>query len=78
LAYHLCANLPEYGVEINLIPPHEWEKYKREIYEEQGWATRRARDRTIKALDELPQLIWRESGELIGNTEDYIKLVSMN
>ncbi|KAI9332382.1 hypothetical protein BDR26DRAFT_824029, partial [Obelidium mucronatum] len=75
LAYHLCANLPEYSIEINLVPLKEWDSYKRSVYQENGWDNRRARDRKIKTLDELQQIIWRDSGELIGNTEDYIKLV---
>ncbi|KAI8843289.1 hypothetical protein BJ741DRAFT_660332 [Chytriomyces cf. hyalinus JEL632] len=75
LAYHLAANLADYTIEINTIPPEEWDSYKKSVYEENEWALRRARDRKIKKVDELDQLIWRESGELIGNTRDYIELM---
>ncbi|KAJ3197154.1 hypothetical protein HK101_005671 [Irineochytrium annulatum] len=55
--------------------PEDWEEYRRSTYEQHGWSERRARDRSVKTLDDLPQIVWRKSGELIGNAEDYIALV---
>ncbi|KAI8615154.1 hypothetical protein BC830DRAFT_1124020 [Chytriomyces sp. MP71] len=75
LAYHLATNLPDYTIEINAIPRAEWDAYRLSLYTENDWAERRARDRKIKQCEELSQIIWRESGELIGDTEDYLKLM---
>ncbi|KAJ3214383.1 hypothetical protein HDU67_001716 [Dinochytrium kinnereticum] len=75
MAYHLAHNLPDFKVEVIMKTPDEWEEYSQEVYNENRWAERRARDREIKGLDDLPQIIWRKSGELIGNTSDFLKLI---
>ncbi|KAJ3317352.1 putative malate dehydrogenase 1B [Blyttiomyces sp. JEL0837] len=74
LAYYLMANLPDYHAEVITVTDDKWENYKNQVFENNGWGSRPARDRKLKKPDELPQLIWRKSGELIGNTDDYIKV----
>ncbi|KAI8851160.1 hypothetical protein BC829DRAFT_387473 [Chytridium lagenaria] len=75
MAYHLAHNLPDYKVEVIMKTPDEWEDYRDIVYEENRWGERRASDREIKPIDSLQQMIWRKSGELIGNTSDFLKLV---
>ncbi|KAJ3413157.1 hypothetical protein HDV05_008360 [Chytridiales sp. JEL 0842] len=75
-ARHLTANLPSYGVEVILqANTSEFDAYKKSLYEENQWRVRFARDRTMKAPKDLQQVVWRRSGELIGNASDYFKLL---
>ncbi|KAJ3089916.1 hypothetical protein HDU96_003592 [Phlyctochytrium bullatum] len=73
MAYHLARNLPDFQVTVTMLTPDDWEEFRDETYEAHRWVERRARDRTLKTLDDLPQIIWRKSGELIGNTADFLR-----
>ena len=66
LAYHLSANLPDYGAEIIFVSPDDFDEFRSEVYAKYKWDTRTARDRTIKKPQDLQQIIYRKSGELIG------------
>ncbi|KAI9017176.1 hypothetical protein BC832DRAFT_543841 [Gaertneriomyces semiglobifer] len=76
LSHHLQRNLPDFHVELIPKMPAEWETFATEVFKQHGWEQRPARDRTHKTLAMLPQLVWRESGELIGNAADFVKLVN--
>ncbi|TPX66454.1 hypothetical protein SpCBS45565_g04463 [Spizellomyces sp. 'palustris'] len=75
LAHHLNINLPSFH--ITLLPQHpdDWPDYARQIFIQNGWANRMAHDRTFKTPEGLEQMIWRESGELIGDTKDFLKFI---
>ncbi|KAJ3054705.1 putative malate dehydrogenase 1B [Rhizophlyctis rosea] len=76
LGHHLSLNLPHYRFEPRPIVPDEWDEVARKIYVQYDWADRPARDRTIKVPgDALQQMVWRRSGELIGNANDFISLM---
>jgi hypothetical protein len=75
LGYYLEKNLPALTVSVFLLGPTEWDKYVQEQYTEHGWSVRLSKDRTIKQKYALEQLVWYNSGELIGNTEDFLSFV---
>lgn len=67
LAHHLHINMPDFHIQLIPKHPDEWDEYARQVFIQNGWAKRMARDRTIKSPERLGgQMIWRESGELIG------------
>jgi hypothetical protein len=72
LGYHLERNLPDFHVSIRFIPQEEWTKFVSNQFQLNGWNVRGARDCSIKKPEQLKQLIWYDSGELIGNTEDFL------
>jgi hypothetical protein len=80
LGHRLNRNLPDFQISIIYKSVRDWPEFIDAQYRKYGWSTRLARDRTIKTIEELPQLIWYESGELIGiefsyagSTRDFLK-----
>lgn len=73
MGYYLEKNLPDYHVSISILTETSWQKFSREMYNENGWDARLAKDRTLKS--NLGQLIWYNSGELIGDANDYMTFV---
>jgi hypothetical protein len=73
LSYHLERNLPDFSVTITYCKPEDWESFVSEQYRIHGWKVRLSRDRTIKDPAKLTQLIFYTSGELVGNTRDYVE-----
>ncbi|KAJ3018235.1 putative malate dehydrogenase 1B [Thoreauomyces humboldtii] len=78
LAHHLHANLPDFHVELVPKHPDQWDEYVQTTFAQRRWAHRMASDRTYKQPDStsLPQMIWRKSGELIGNTKDFMRMMN--
>lgn len=66
LAYYLQQNLPDFSVQIVFKGQEEWKEFVDLHFTKNGWNTRMARDGTIKKREGLEQLVWYESGELIG------------
>jgi hypothetical protein len=66
ISYHLQRNLPYYHVTIKFIQKHDWTQYISSEFKKHGWNTRLSRNRTIKKPESLNQLIFYDSGELIG------------
>ncbi|KAJ3188130.1 putative malate dehydrogenase 1B [Gaertneriomyces sp. JEL0708] len=80
LSHHLQRNLPDFHVKLVPKLPSEWEAFAAEMFDQYGWKQRPARDRTYKDLTSLPQMVWRESGELIesaGHSSDYLELIKI-
>ncbi|KAI8818573.1 uncharacterized protein EV422DRAFT_537543 [Fimicolochytrium jonesii] len=75
LAHRLLTNLPDFHADFILKHPREWDAFVEATVTQNHWTHRLARDRTLKTPKNLPQLIWRESGELIGNTKDFLDLM---
>ncbi|KAI8914778.1 hypothetical protein DFJ77DRAFT_463295 [Powellomyces hirtus] len=75
LAHHLRTNLPDFHIELIPKHPSQWEEYVRNTYTQKRWSERMARDRTYKDPARLQQMIWRKSGELIGDTGDFLKMM---
>ncbi|KAI9190861.1 uncharacterized protein BJ171DRAFT_538454 [Polychytrium aggregatum] len=75
LGCHLAHNLPNFRVDIIMLPPPEWPDYQRTVYIQNGWDHRMSFDRKMKTPDQLDQMIWRRSGQLIGDTSDFVKLI---
>ena len=67
LGHYLQKNLPDFHIIIDFKREQEWDSFVHSIYEQKRWGDRMASDRTIKPESELSQLIYRPSGELIGN-----------
>ena len=68
LAYYLERNLPDFQISVIFKSAEDWKKFVELHHKKNGWQVRLARDRTIKSIDSLQQMIWYESGELIGMT----------
>ncbi len=66
LGYHLERNLPDFHVSVSFKSDENWKEFVESIYKKNGWNIRLARDRSIKPIDSLRQMIWYETGELIG------------
>ncbi|KAJ3034965.1 hypothetical protein HDV00_004506 [Rhizophlyctis rosea] len=76
LGHHLSRNLPNFRFEPRPVAPDEWDEVARKVYVQYNWADRPARDRSIKVPgDALQQMVWRGSGELIGNADDFINMM---
>ncbi|KAI8924995.1 hypothetical protein BC831DRAFT_392908, partial [Entophlyctis helioformis] len=76
LGYHLQDNLPDFKVRVHAKTAAEWPAFVKEMFGTYGWGVRVARDRTHKQPDRLDQLIWIESGELIGKCRaDFLGLI---
>ncbi|KAI8898921.1 hypothetical protein BC833DRAFT_525316 [Globomyces pollinis-pini] len=75
LSYFLQKNLPDFNITIVPQHPNEYQSYLNKIYKENGWEFTLARDRKIKKPDNLNQCIWISSGQLIGNTDDFLVYV---
>lgn len=66
LAYYLERNLPDFQISVTFKSADDWKEFVELHHKKNGWQVRLARDRTIKSIDSLQQMIWYESGELIG------------
>ena len=66
LAYYMEKNLPDFNVTVTFKSDADWSGFVEKIYQKNIWHSRVARDRTIKSVQSLDQLIWYDSGELIG------------
>jgi hypothetical protein len=75
LGHHLQKNLPDFHISIQMKAKEEWNDYKHQLFHQKRWSERMSFDRTFKTADQLPQLIFRPSGELIGDTNDFIHFV---
>jgi hypothetical protein len=75
LGYHLQKNLPDFHIEIVMKKDTEWYNFVVETHASKGWGDRMAFDRTIKDSSDLYQMIYRPSGELIGDTKAFIAYV---
>ncbi|KAI9105387.1 hypothetical protein DFS34DRAFT_588723 [Phlyctochytrium arcticum] len=75
LAHHLHRNLPDFHATFLPQRAEQCSDYIRKLFMKNRWDRRMARDRKYKGTEDLPQCIWRESGELIGSTADFLKLI---
>lgn len=66
LAHYLRKNLPDFHMTVVIKSASEWGTFVQSIHNKNGWGIRLARDRTIKKVRDLEQLVWYDSGELIG------------
>eukprot|EP00842_Homolaphlyctis_polyrhiza_P006539 jgi/Hompol1/6887/HPOL_005112-RA len=66
LCYFLQENLPDFKVTMHIQSDANWASFVEERFREFGWDSRWARDRRVRRASELQQLVWVESGELIG------------
>ncbi|EGF83930.1 hypothetical protein BATDEDRAFT_85529 [Batrachochytrium dendrobatidis JAM81] len=78
MGYFLQENLPDFHVKVILHTDESWKLFVPEMFNQYAWNIRPARDRKIRNPYDLDQLIWVESGELIGNARDFIKLIHHN
>lgn len=53
----------------------EYQAFLRDAFAKHKWSDRLAADRSVKELDQLPQAIYRPSGQLIGSTSDFLAWV---
>jgi hypothetical protein len=72
LGYHLERNLPDFHVSIRFVPADEWSQFISHQFQIHGWNVRVARDCSVKKPEQLKQLVWYDSGELIGGTEEFV------
>ncbi|KAH9268556.1 hypothetical protein BASA84_000161 [Batrachochytrium salamandrivorans] len=78
IGYHLQENLPDFHVEILPKTDNEWSVFVSQMFNDYAWLLRPARDRTIKSPNSTCPLIWAKTGELIGDTNDFLKLIKHN
>ncbi|KAL2918125.1 putative malate dehydrogenase 1B [Polyrhizophydium stewartii] len=75
LGYFLERNLPDFHVAVEPRPDADWRSFVEHKFRENGWDMRSARDRNLKKPDAMEQLIWIETGELVGDACDFLKLI---
>ncbi|KAJ3147663.1 putative malate dehydrogenase 1B [Geranomyces michiganensis] len=75
LAHHLHANLPAFH--ITLVPKHptSWADYVATTFARNRWDARMSYDRRFHKPEDLNQLVWRNSGELIGDAADFLRMM---
>ena len=67
LGHYLAKNLPDFQIQIVMKKSQQdWSEFVSLVYQENQWQIRPAKDRKMKSRDELKQLVWVYSGELIG------------
>ncbi|KAJ3322371.1 hypothetical protein HDV06_003091 [Boothiomyces sp. JEL0866] len=71
LGYYLQKNLPDFKVTVMFKNDSNWKEFVNGQFKSHGWEIRVARDRTIKNPEGLDQLVWYDSGQLIGNARDF-------
>ena len=77
--YFLQKNLPDFKVTIAMKQDaKEYEAFLRDTFAKHKWSDRLAADRSAKDMDQLPQVIYRPSGQLIGSTADFLAWVSVD
>lgn len=64
--YYMQQNLPDFAVKVIMVASDEWTSFVEEKHKASHWDIRVARDQTLKPTKDLNQMIYYESGELIG------------
>ncbi|KAJ3146915.1 putative malate dehydrogenase 1B [Geranomyces variabilis] len=75
LAHHLHANLPDFHITLVPKAPSSWQDYVATTFAQNRWDARMSRDRKFKKPEDLNQMIWRDSGELIGDTANFLRMM---
>lgn len=65
LGHSLAYNLPDFQIKLIPVSNDQWPSFTTKMHKEKYWSIRHSRDRTIKKV-QLEQLIWYDTGELIG------------
>lgn len=65
-------NLPDFHVKVIFKDESEWDDWVNSIISENHWDTRLKASRSNLVRDSLSQLIYKNSGQLVGNTLDFI------
>ena len=75
LGYYLEKNLPDFHVQVIFKNAFEWSDWVDQAILENHWEGRLTANRSCLDKDSLSQLIYKNSGQLIGNTSDFIEWI---
>ena len=75
LGYYLEKNLPDFHVQVIFKNASEWSDWVDQAILENHWEGRLTANRSCLDKDSLSQLIYKNSGQLIGNTSDFIEWI---